>query len=452
MSDKVKKIGGISFVNTKSGTYAISMDCPEDTFSSHLFSTYGNWETTPCNIKGVKVVPHGADNRLPTNTRDLLEKNNLGPGIIDRKTGLQYAQGAYTYRLKVENNEIVREWVIDKDVESWLSTWDYREFIRNAFLEFNYLRGYYVKYFQGKGIRIGSRNWIAKLECEHSIDCRLEYPSNGGRRYEDVDHLLVYDFDDFSSSIMKRYPKFDPYNPSNDGVAMYYHSFRTFGRYFYSLPSFLGSMPWVKRANDIPEIIRYLTDNMIAAAYIVHQPAAYWDDKANKLMDAHPEWDDAKVANEIVKIREKLTAMIAEVMAGKRNVGKFLEVVDFYDEEGNLCQWKVEPIEMNIDKYVEAQAKISRIADSSTTSGFGLSPALSNIIIDGKSDSGSQMLYALKIFYAADTQIAEDIIFEALNHALRINFPEKGLFMGIYKKAVNKEDNVSANDRVTNNM
>ena len=31
----------------------------------------------------------------------------------------------------------------------------------------------------------------------------------------------------------------------------------------------------------------------------------------------------------------------------------------------------------------EAQAKISRIADSSTTSGFGLSPALANIIIDG---------------------------------------------------------------------
>jgi hypothetical protein len=107
---------------------------------------------------------------------------------------------------------------------------------------------------------------------------------------------------------------------------------------------------------------------------------------------------------------------------------------------------------MNIDKYISAQAQISRIADSSTTSGFGLNPALSNIIIDGKGDSGSQMLYALKIFYAADTQIAEDIIFEPVNTALKINFPHKNLSMGIYRKAVNKEDNVTGKDRVTNNM
>ena len=91
---------------------------------------------------------------------------------------------------------------------------------------------------------------------------------------------------------------------------------------------------------------------------------------------------------------------------------------------------------MNIDKYIEAQAKISRIADSSTTSGFGLSPALANIIIDGKSDSGSQMLYALKIFYGADTQIAE----------------KKGIFLGLYRKVINKEDNVTAADRPTNQV
>ena len=108
---------------------------------------------------------------------------------------------------------------------------------------------------------------------------------------------------------------------------------------------------------------------------------------------------------------------------------------------------------MNIDKYIEAQSKISKIADSSTTSGFGLSPALANIIIDGKSDSGSQMLYALKIFYGADTQIPEDIALEAINDAIRINFPnKKGIFLGIYRKAINKEDNISAEDRTTNNM
>ena len=167
----------------------------------------------------------------------------------------------------------------------------------------------------------------------------------------------------------------------------------------------------------------------------------------------HEEWTDVQVDKELERLRDEVTKKIADVMAGSRNAGKFFSCVDFVDPDGNVQSWKVEPIEMNIDKYIEAQAKISRIADSSTTSGFGLSPALANIIIDGKSDSGSQMLYALKIFFGADTQIPEEIALEALNDAIRINFPhKKGVFMGIYRKIINKEDNVTAADRSTNQV
>jgi len=61
------------------------------------------------------------------------------------------------------------------------------------------------------------------------------------------------------------------------------------------------------------------------------------------------------------------------------------------------------------------------------------------------------MLYALKIFYGADTRIAEEIALEALNDALHINFPQKrDLWLGFYHKTVQKEDNVSAGDRMTN--
>ena len=63
------------------------------------------------------------------------------------------------------------------------------------------------------------------------------------------------------------------------------------------------------------------------------------------------------------------------------------------------------------------------------------------------------MLYALKIFYGADTQIPEDIALEAINDAIRINFPQKkGIFLGMYRKVINKEDSVSTKDRVTNQV
>ena len=234
---------------------------------------------------------------------------------------------------------------------------------------------------------------------------------------------------------------------------MRYHSMRSFGRNMYAISCFYGSIPWLENANDLPRIIRHLNENMIAAAYVVHAPSQYWAEMRSQVQEMHPDWTEEQLQREMSRLKDRLTQQIADVMAGKQNAGKFFSCVDFTDEFGHAQSWKIEPIEMNIDKYIDAQTKISRIADSSTTSGFGLSPALSNIIIDGKSDSGSQMLYALKIFYGADTQIAEDIALEAVNDAIRINFPEKkGVFLGLYRKVINKEDNVSAGDRATNQV
>lgn len=449
---KVKKIGGLSFVNTKAGSYGIMMNRASDEMSMSMFlNMSGSWESDPVSYGIAKVVPFGADNNLPANVRNLLEKNNLGPGILDRKSGLQYGQGPFLYKTVFANNEITKEWVEDAQVQAWLDSWDYKEYVRDALQEFNYMRGVFVKYFTARSRRIGGQPWIAKLECEHSNDCRLEWPEVG-RRLNDVKNIIVGDFENMRRGSMDRYPVFDFNNPTAAPVSMGYHTYRSFSRYFYAVSSFFGSIPWVRRANDIPDIIQYLTDNMIAAAYHVHEPVQYWDEKKDFIEQMHPDWDAMKVQTEINKLRDKLTETLANVLSGKRNAGKFLETIDFIDPEGRKCEWKIEPIEMNIDKYIEAQSKISRIADSSTTSGFGLNPALSNIIIDGKGDSGSQMLYALKIFYAADAQICEDIVFAPIHEALKINFPTKNIGMGLYRKVINKEDNVTSSKRSTNNM
>lgn len=450
---ELKNIGNHAFVDTKDGVYALAYSRSTDDISLTTFLTgSGAWENYPVTYGDVKVVPFGADNNLPATIRAILEKNNLGPGILARKTGLQYGQGPFLYRLNFENNEITKQWTEDSEVQAWLDSWDYRRYVREAIQEFNYMQGLFVKYFSSRGRRIGAKPWISKIECEPANDCRLEWPVNDGRRLDDVKSIIVGDFESMSRPNMSRYPIFDPQDPTAASVSMQYHCFRTFARTFYALPSFLGSIPWVKRANDIPDIIQYLTDNMIAAAYHVHEPAQYWVEKREYLRDLYPEDTDTDTEKRIDKLRDELTRTLANVLAGKRNVGKFIESIDFIDPDGNKCEWKIEPIEMNIDKYIEAQTKISRIADSSTTSGMGLNPALSNIIIDGKGDSGSQMLYALKIFYASDTQICEDIVFEPIHHAMKVNFPGKKLSMGLYRKVVNKEDNVTASKRTTNQV
>jgi hypothetical protein len=79
---------------------------------------------------------------------------------------------------------------------------------------------------------------------------------------------------------------------------------------------------------------------------------------------------------------------------------------------------------------------------------MGLHPSLSNIIVGGQLSSGSQMLYALKLYLASDTTIPEEVVMEPINQAIQANFPGKKLRMGFYHNTVQREENVSPSNRV----
>jgi len=447
----IDRAGKFSLVNTSVGTYAVALGSRFGSQNLSSFFDLGgrSWDKDPQSVAGVSVVPWGPDDQMPRMVRDLLEKNNIGPGILSRKQGLIYGQGAQLYRAKVENNEIIQEWTQDDEIQAWLDSWDYKRYMREALTEYLHMGGHFTLYQCAKSVRIG-KPWIHSLKCLPSADCRMIWPDpNRTPVLDDIREILVGDMERWRQ--LQRYPVFDKWNATEHEAAVGYHSQRSFGRNLYAISSFHGSIPWMQDANDIAEIVRALNDNVIAAAYIVHEPEAYWREKRQLIELDNPEWENAEVQKKLEQLRDNVTRQIAEVMAGKNNAGKFFTCVDFVDEYGHEQSWKIEPIELNLDKYIAAQKDISKMADSATTSAMGLSPALANIIIDGKSDSGSQMLYALKIFYGADTVIPEQIVLEALNDALRINFPhKKDLFLGFYHKTIQKEDNVSAGDRMTN--
>lgn len=447
----VDRAGGFAMVDTGVGTYAVGYaNRHYDQSLSSFFDLSGrSWDKDPQSVGGVSVVPWGPDDQMPRMVRDLLEKNNIGPGILARKVGLIYGQGLQMYRNVVENNEVQQQWFEDREVRNWLESWDSQRYVREVLQEYVHMQGHFTRYQCAKSVRIG-KPWIHSLQCLPSADCRLVWPdTNRTPRLEDIREILVGDMERWRQLAL--FPVFDKWNPADHEVAIRYHSMRSFGRNLYAISSFHGSIPWMQDANDIAEIVRALNDNVIAAAYIVHEPEMYWRQKREAIEADHPDWSDQEVAKHLDQLRDNVTRQIADVMAGKQNAGKFFTCVDFVDESGHPQSWKIEPIELNLDKYIAAQKDISKMADSATTSAMGLSPALANIIIDGKSDSGSQMLYALKIFYGADTRIPEEVCLEALNDAVHINFPEKhDLWLGFYHKTVQKEDNVSAGDRMTN--
>lgn len=435
--------------------YTVSMSHGrDDAHFSQLFSANNSWELDPSIVMGKKIVSYGHNNDLPVVIRRVMDNSNIGPGILERKIGLQYGDGPYLYREEIddENNKI-RVPVRNAEIETWLKSWDSDRYIEIMTTEFIHLKGYYTRWYRNKGPRIGGKAKIVKLEPVLNTWARLEWPEHPEKRLENVKHIFVGDFENNClHSGIATFPVFDKNQPFAYGVSMSYHNLYSFSRNFYSIPSYYGTLKWLSTASDIPDIINYLTVNGISAAFHIHSPQGYWDEKRQKLAERFPDETDAQIDSRLKDIKEELFRSIANALAGKENAGKFIETVDFYDLDGNLCAWKIEPIEQSIKEFIESQIKVSEKADSAATSGMGLNPALANLITNNSFSGGSQQLYAAKFHVLTDVNIPERIIFEALNQAIQVNWPGTDIKIGFYRKVIMKEDEVSPENRIKNQV
>lgn len=84
------------------------------------------------------------------------------------------------------------------------------------------------------------------------------------------------------------------------------------------------------------------------------------------------------------------------------------------------------------------------------TSGIGLHPALSNLSKDGNLPSGSEQLYAFKLYLATGVDIPEAIVTKDINLAIAANFPGKKLRLGFYHDVLLTEEMTAPADRLKN--
>ena len=194
-----------------------------------------------------------------------------------------------------------------------------------------------------------------------------------------------------------------------------------------------------------------MTDNGINLAYHIQAPKEYWDEKRNSLRMENPEWSDAEIEDKISDLTSSLLDSVTEVLSGKENAGKFFYTVDVPSESGSeRAQWKIAAVDQKIKDFVESQLKISEASTSAITSGMGLHPSLSNVMVNGKLASGSELLYAFKLFLLSDTEIASSAILEPINQAISFNFPGKGLKLAFYHKQLEAEDALTSSARIKN--
>lgn len=142
---------------------------------------------------------------------------------------------------------------------------------------------------------------------------------------------------------------------------------------------------------------------------------------------------------------------LTEVLSGAKNAGKFFHTVDVFDplsQQTNI--WKVEAIDQKIKDFIESQLKVMEAASSAITSGLGLHASLSNIMVAGKLASGSEMLYAYKLFMMSNTAKPTYDILEPINQAIRFNFPNTDLQLDFYHSKPLTESETPPNDRIKN--
>jgi len=453
MANKVVKISpDHRAVHLDSGTvYTVGISKNTDNWQDVASSSFKyNWERQSTNVQGKKIVSYGDNNDLPVIIRNLLDDNHLAPGILARKLGLLFGEGPQLYKMVYENNTITREYQHDKNIWNWLNSFDLLRVIQMAITEYNTLNGIFVRRKRNKGVRIGGPGKIVDLEVIPAINARLGWPETGEQNLNNVKYILTGEFEDNClNSGITTYPLFDQKRPFDYPFAMSYHSTYTFGRKFYPVPAWYGTRKWVQRSSDIADILQYLTENGITTAFHIHSPAVYWDQKREHLRDMYSDESTAQIEKRLEGLKDQTFLNMTNVLAGKKNSGKFIETVDFYDDEGNLCSWKIEPLDQTIKDFMEAQLKVSEMANSAITSGFGLHPSLSNLVVNGQLSSGSQILYAIKNFFATETAIPEQVIFEAINQSIKINFPGTELQLGFYRTIIQKEEETAPEDRMS---
>lgn len=410
------------------------------------FATEG--KVYPMVIGKYQIVPYGSENNLPGTIRELLDENNITPELLNKQTQLLWGQGPAMYIVKFENGKRVKYWEEDPEIKSWLKTWAWEDYLLKSMIEFRASNGHFTKYFRNRAVRIGGKGMIHHLENVSVAAARLEWPDKSDR----IQAIITGDFDLVDLNSLRRYPVFDHQNPFQNPVAMRYSNLYSFALdNEYSRPSFYGAFNWIRLGSSIPKLLMYFNVNAANIRTHIKSPAIYWQQKREQFMKncelkgidfKEESFEDFK--NEVFK-------KFAEGLVGLEKAGKFLTSETIWDPDGQeYVGWEIETIDQKVKNYISAQVEIAKRADFEITAGIGLHPALSNLSADGNLPSGSEQLYAFKLYLSTGVDIPESIVCKDINYALQINFPDKDYKIGFYHDTVTTEEMTTPSNRIKN--
>ena len=448
----IRRIGNFGFVENGAGEiYSFSMNAKGGGWSPSSYMLRGGTASFGykyINVNGVPVIPYGNDNNLPGKVRNLLENFYAGEGIMGKKAGLQWGEGPRLYRDAVDDSNIFyRAWTVDAEITSDLKATDYLTQIHRCLIDLVHLEGFWVKFTRSRGSRIGNGR-IATVE--HVPAGKVRFVYHGENKLPT--QAMVADWPAADPATSHVYPLFDPREPLKYPVSLAYYNIYSYNHDHYSVPRFIGAFDWLELAGTLAPLLAAYNENAAAISKHIKSPQSYWDRAEERIKDVCRQKSIPYKSEMLEDFKNEAMEKFANSMSGKENAGKFLHTSDFWNHEANAFEGgEIVAIDNKIKDYIEAQVAICKKSEAAATSGFGLDPSLSNLILDTKLGSGSEKLYALKVYNATETAVSDMILCKPFQTFIDVNHPGTDLKIGLYRTIVEAEKNVNPENRVKAN-
>lgn len=434
-------------------TYEISSN-PRDFDSFRIPTEFIDLSNNYYHIDKWRIFSYGQNDNLPIVIKQAVQENSTAPGMLEKKFMMLWGKGPFLYKEKIENNEIVRELVEDAEVQAWLDSWDYVDYLQKCAIDYDYIKGHFTKYYRSKNQIIGQPPKIAKLEHMLSSYSRLACLSS--QLYAIPTHIAETDFtaNKLDSVLNLRvYPKFNIKDPFKYPTCANYSNQYTFNDEFYATPPLFGSLEWLRRSTATPIIFKALSKNSINIKYHVESPQEFWDREEKRIKDNCAKSGKDYEEKMLIEYRQNFMRELLKVLASEENTGKVWHTRKILEvNSNNILEhgWKINVIDQKIKDFVQAQIAISQRADRAISTNITMHGSISNIAESGKSDSGSEQLYAYMNFLNSSVDIPEIVIMKDINNALKVNFPKKNVKMGFFQTATKREQDVTPSKRLKN--
>jgi hypothetical protein len=498
MSSDYKNLGKVGYIKDGTDVYTFqigSAALPTD--PSLVIDPNNNMPMGPIllHVDNHSVLIKGPLNNNDDVIEGLFEQNRLIPELIEKQVRIIYGKGPHVYKAVFEKNKKVRQWETNAIIESWLDSFEdygldkYQDTAKKLCRRFYYFEEFYTKMIMRATRLFDATQRVAfKLdvpivgfELVENKRCRLASSKNidvFGDDLEEKDFQFVFvgNWTYGMRRAFKKYRKLNRNNLLNNAVGITHHKNDAVGKIYGINKFFEGIKDWILGSNLTPKNINSFIRNSIAAKIHIVVPNEWCDlkrDMLTKYCDINKKRHTDDETAELIKIKlidgsymelgtefhEGLFAKYfknevekcVRFLSGAENQGKAHATISFKDESGNDTQWKFEPIDLKYKEYVTSLIDYDKRADDVLIASKGLPANISNIDKDGVISKSGADLYYNYLIYLHTLTLAEEIIMQPFNLALKINFPElyaQGYRIGFYNDIPQKQEDTAPANRL----